>query len=157
MQAIITETASQKSIQCGKSKHVMVKHETLSVNTAQSASLVRISVSSTTWHFLRVFLASLLSPVLGDNVHGSRVAFQGMQPKPVNPFSHLAQLPQELPPALMAALGMPKSQQAIIPVHLHLSKLTIPAFCNKKEDLVIEAPLTDTFLWTCQKLGLKLP
>lgn len=128
----------------------------LHYNKNGTASLVKISTSSTTWHFLRVYMASLMSPVLGDNVHGARISFKGAQPKKISPFSHTAQLPQEIPPSLLSELGLRKGLQVLIPVHLHLSKLIIPGFRNKT-DLVIEAPVPSTFLWTCQRLGLQLP
>jgi hypothetical protein len=93
--------------------------------------------------------------VLGDNVHGSRVNFKGTQAKTVSPFSHTAQLPQEIPHELLAELGLTRGQRALIPVHLHLRKLTIPGL--NKEDLIIQAPVPFSFVWTCERLGLKLP
>lgn len=139
----------------GKSKLIKVDLECLETNESGSASIVKISSSSKIWHFLRVYLASSLCPVLGDNVHGARVNFRGTQPKTVSPFSHIAQLPQEIPYELLAELELTRGQRALIPVHLHLRKLTIPGF--NKEDLVIKAPVPFSFVWTCDRLGLKLP
>jgi 23S rRNA-/tRNA-specific pseudouridylate synthase len=156
-QAIIVPSVTRNGIKKGTSKLVAVKHQILSSNTDFGASLVEVSISSRTWHFLRVYLASLLSPVLGDNVHGSRVAFKSDQVKVVNPMSHLAQLPQQLPPSLLSALALTKRQEIFVPVHVHLASLAIPGYLNKSEDLVIHAPVPPTFQWTCDKLCLELP
>lgn len=83
---------SNKAVKQGDVKVFRVEHHTL--YRQNFASLVEICPSATKWHFLRVYLAHLLSPVLGDNMYGSRVHQVMGVPLAINPCSDAARGPK---------------------------------------------------------------
>lgn len=151
-QPVVVRNWSKNAVKRGDVKVFRVEHHTLCKNNL--ASLVEISASATKWHFLRVYLAHLLSPVLGDSLYGSRVHQVMGVHLAINPFSDAARGPKKLPQELQAALSIKPGQEVIIPTHLHLRRLTLPHYLGKDNDFIIEAPLPSSFQWTCQSLGL---
>ncbi|PNF34885.1 hypothetical protein B7P43_G01411 [Cryptotermes secundus] len=151
-QPIVVRDWSKNAMKRGDVKVFKVHHHTLCKNNL--ASLVEICPSATKWHFLRVYLAHLMSPVLGDNLYGSRVHQVMGVHLAINPTSDAARGPKKLPKELQAALAIKPGQEVIIPTHLHLRRLILPHYLGKDSDLIIEAPLPSSFQWTCQALGL---
>ncbi|XP_021926055.1 RNA pseudouridylate synthase domain-containing protein 3-like isoform X2 [Zootermopsis nevadensis] len=151
-QPVVMQKWSNKAVKQGDVKVFRVEHHTL--YRQNFASLVEICPSATKWHFLRVYLAHLLSPVLGDNMYGSRVHQVMGVPLAINPCSDAARGPKNLPQKLLEALSIKPGQEIIIPTHLHLRRLILPHYLGKDSDLIIEAPLPSSFQWTCKSLGL---
>ncbi|KAJ9600849.1 hypothetical protein L9F63_000961 [Diploptera punctata] len=146
---------SKTSVEKGLVKVVRVQYNALI--TQHLASLVEISCSARKWHFLRVYLAHLLSPILGDHLYGNRVHYVMDTLLPVNHFSDSAKGPQKLHPDLKVILGIKRGEEQHVPMHLHLKKLIIPDFTTKKTDFIIEVEPPEYFRSTCQRLNLTNP
>lgn len=151
-QPIVVHKWSRNAVKRGDVKVIKVEHRTL--YKQDLASLVEVCPSATKWHFLRVYLTHLVSPVLGDNLYGSRVHQVMGVPIAINPCSDAARGPKKLPQNLQAALSIKPGQEVIIPAHLHLRRLILPHYLGKGNDFIIEAPLPSSFQWTCESLGL---
>lgn len=146
---------STTSVKRGLVKVIRVEHNTL--YSQDLASLVEISPSATKWHFIRVYLAQLLSPVLGDHLYGNRVHYIMNTFLPVNHFSDSAKGPQRIHPELKTILSIEPGQEKLIPTHLHLHKLVIPRYTTKNKDFIIEVAPPDSFQRTCHLLKLLEP
>lgn len=92
VQPIVVRDWSKNAMKRGDVKVFRVHHHTLCKNNL--ASLVEICPSATKWHFLRVYLAHLMSPVLGDNLYGSRVHQVMGVHLAINPTSDAARGPK---------------------------------------------------------------
>jgi 23S rRNA-/tRNA-specific pseudouridylate synthase len=92
VQPVVMQKWSKNAVKRGEVKVVRVEHRTL--YRQDLASLVEICPSATKWHFLRVYLAHLLSPVLGDSLYGSRVHQMMGVPISINPCSDAARGPK---------------------------------------------------------------
>jgi 23S rRNA-/tRNA-specific pseudouridylate synthase len=92
VQPIVVHKWSKNAVKRGDVKVIRVEHRTL--YKQDLASLVEICPSATKWHFLRVYLAHLLSPVLGDTLYGSRVHQVMGVPVAINPCSDAARGPK---------------------------------------------------------------
>jgi 23S rRNA-/tRNA-specific pseudouridylate synthase len=92
VQPVVVRKWSKCAMKRGEVKVFRVEHRTLCKQNL--ASLVEICPSATKWHFLRVYLAHLLSPVLGDNLYGSRVHQVMGMPLGINPCSDAARGPK---------------------------------------------------------------
>lgn len=92
MQPVVVHNWSKNSMKRGDVKVFRVEHHTLCKNNL--ASLVEIRPSATKWHFLRVYLAHLMSPVLGDSLYGSRVHQVMGVDLAINPFSDATRGPK---------------------------------------------------------------
>jgi len=139
-----------------EAKIMNINYKVISNSTHNLSSLIEIVSSLKKWHSVRLFASTMLySPILGDNIHGSRVQkIMGTWLK-IDPFAdsnyNLPKINQEL----LKLLNIKPSQQEIIPVHLHLKSIHL--IDKKKKDLIIEAPLMDPFDWTCKQLKFKIP
>ncbi|XP_069695780.1 mitochondrial mRNA pseudouridine synthase Rpusd3-like [Periplaneta americana] len=150
-QPVVLKEWSKNSVKCQEVKVFRVEHHTLCQQ--HLASLVEIRPSGTKWHFLRVYLAHMQSPILGDNLYGSRVQTIMGVPVTINPCSDAAKSPKKLPDNLKASLSLQPGQEVIIPTHLHLRRLILPHYLGHG-DLILEAPVPSSFQWTCECLGL---
>ncbi|XP_063232792.1 mitochondrial mRNA pseudouridine synthase RPUSD3-like [Bacillus rossius redtenbacheri] len=156
-QVVLTRDWSRLSVRRGEVKLASVCHRTLCRDAGGLAGLVEVATTSTKWHFVRLYLSYLLSPLLGDNLLGSRVAEVLGQKVLLPPGNDAARLPQKLNGELMSALRLQPGWEAMVPAHLHLHQLTLIGFQGKGKDLVLEAPVPEVFRQTCDWLGLELP
>lgn len=135
---------------------VRVEFNTISKSPTNLSSLVEVTLNRRKWHTLRLFASTILySPILGDNIHGSRIHKLRGSWLLLDPFHPLVGTVPTLDKQLLQILRVPKQDQNIIPVHAHLKSYFLPKFC-KKEDIFIDSPLMPPFDWTCQQLQLKL-
>jgi 23S rRNA-/tRNA-specific pseudouridylate synthase len=93
IQPVVVDKWSKNAVKRGEVKVFRVEHRTL-YRRQNLASLVEIWPSATKWHFLRAYLAHLRSPVLGDNLYGSRVRQVMGVPLSINPCSDAARGPK---------------------------------------------------------------
>lgn len=133
-----------------------VSFKLLSTSKINSSSLVEIKSTTNNNHAVRLFTSTFLySPVLGDNLFGSRVKKVGNTNIKVDPFVELSQLPQKLNKQVYRSLQLKESQQPIIPVHIHLRSLTLLSYLKNKETLTINAPLIPPLEWAYNKFKLQ--
>ncbi|XP_067008389.2 mitochondrial mRNA pseudouridine synthase RPUSD3 isoform X2 [Anabrus simplex] len=152
-QPVIMNEWSRNAVSRKEVFPITVKHMTL--QQSHLASLVELQPSLNKWHFLRVYMAYLLSPILGDNLYGSRVRNVLGVPLSVSPFSDTAKQSQRLSKEVLAALDLKPSDEVIIPTHLHLHQVTLLDYKGKGRHLQVLAPLPESFLWTCRQLHLR--
>jgi len=138
-------------------KIMNIDYKVLSNSTHNLSSLIEIESSTRKWNGIRLFVSTMLySPILGDNIHGSRVQeIMGTWIR-VNPFADSCWEMPKINRQLLDLLDVRPNQQEIIPTHVHLRSVHL-LFGNKKKDIVIEAPLMDPFDWTCKQLMFKIP
>ncbi|KAL6254389.1 hypothetical protein P5V15_014437 [Pogonomyrmex californicus] len=134
-----------------------ISHKVLSNSMHNLSSLLEIESSSRKWNGIKLFASTMLySPILGDNIHGSRVQeIMGTWMK-VNPFAESCWELPKINRQLLDLLNITPNQQEIIPAHIHLRSVHL-IFGKEKRDLVIQAPLIDPFDWTCKQLMFKIP
>ncbi|XP_012280610.1 mitochondrial RNA pseudouridine synthase rpusd4-like [Orussus abietinus] len=128
----------------------------ISNSTLNLCSLIEIKASPAKWHSVRLFSSTILySPILGDQIYGSRV--QNVMGTWVNigPFNEVAQRPPVLSRDLLHLLELTPKMTPIVPAHVHLRRIELPWFYGKGKDLILEARLRPEFLWTCKKLQFK--
>ncbi|KAK7866657.1 hypothetical protein R5R35_000273 [Gryllus longicercus] len=152
-QPILLTKWSKNSAKRGDVTTVSVEHTTL--QQGPFASLVEVKPSRTKSHFLRVYMAYMMSPILGDNLYGSRVQNVGGRSLAISPFSDRAKLPQRLEDPMLAALDLERQDERFIPAHVHLHRVEIPDFGGKGKPLEIEAPPPEVFSWTCKQVIYK--
>ncbi|XP_057373214.1 mitochondrial mRNA pseudouridine synthase RPUSD3-like [Daphnia carinata] len=151
----IMKDYSNKKVADGLVREFRVDYKTLSRGD-EPCSLVEIDVSSTKNHFLRVYLAHLFSPVLGDHIYGNRVqdimgkrlAISPLQADSLSVF-------QKIPAEILTRLKVTES--GIVPNCLHLSQMTLSKFASKDSNLVLKADPPPCFQYICQTFGLDLP
>ncbi|KYN08111.1 PREDICTED: RNA pseudouridylate synthase domain-containing protein 4-like [Cyphomyrmex costatus] len=138
-------------------KIMNVDYKVISNSTHNLSSLIEIVSSSRKWHSVRLFTSTMLySPILGDNIHGSRVQeVMGTWLK-IDPFADSSWDLPKLNRQLLDLLDIKPSQQEIVPVHIHLRSVHL-IFGKEQKDLIIEAPLIHPFDWTCKQLQFKIP
>ncbi|XP_073978178.1 mitochondrial mRNA pseudouridine synthase RPUSD3-like [Rhodnius prolixus] len=151
--AVLVSKCTKGERERGVAKKVVITHRTLASNN--NASLVEIGTTRNSWHCVRIYLSTfLLTPVLGDNVHGSRVKTIMGQSVLVDKFSPVAGVPQKLSSELLKILKLTSVRDVAIPLHLHLSSVIINCFDRKGTHIEFLAPAPETFTWTCDRLGL---
>lgn len=149
-QPIIAKEYSQKQVDKELVKLYNVNYRTLS--TSETCSLVEINVSSANKHFLRVFMAHRLAPILGDHLFGNRVqeimgkrlAINPIQADKVSNF-------QKVPKKILSSLKL--DDPGLVPTCLHLSKIVLTRF-NKDETLELSADLPTYFDFILRAVGL---
>lgn len=99
-------------------------------------------------------MASKASPILGDNMFGSRVKKLKRILVTVNPFSDAANAPPKLPKDILECLELREGQELVIPNQVHLYEQQLLKFYGAKGDFTINALPPPSFSWTCLKLGL---
>ena len=128
-----------------------VTYRTLSDGSGP-CSLVELEVLNNKHHFLRVYLAHHLSPLLGDHIYGNRVhdvlgvklAISPLQADCLSTF-------QKIPKPVLDALQVSSSSQ--VPTCLHLKQLTLAKF-NKNGNLVITAEPPPFFNYILKQTNL---
>ncbi|XP_018338691.1 PREDICTED: RNA pseudouridylate synthase domain-containing protein 4-like isoform X2 [Trachymyrmex septentrionalis] len=155
---IIVTQWKNNAVKRNEVKIINVDYKVISNSTHNLSSLIEIVSSSRKWHIIRLFASTMLySPLLGDNIHGSRVQeIMGIWLK-IDPFADSNYNLPKINQQLLELLYIKPSQQEIIPVHIHLKSVHLIVNKDKKQSLVIEAPLMDPFDWTCKQLKFKIP
>ncbi|XP_034949055.1 mitochondrial mRNA pseudouridine synthase RPUSD3-like [Chelonus insularis] len=137
-------------------KILNIQYKVLCNSTLNLASLVEIKSSTTQWHAIRLYAATeLLSPILGDRIHGSRAQDVMGRFMKMNPFVEAAHVIPQLDRNLLKILRVTQGKSMMIPVHVHLREIFLPSFLRKGNDIEIKAPLHPEFLWTCRRLKFK--
>lgn len=152
LQPIIIKEYSKKKVEAGLVTEFFVSYKTLSSGTTPACSLVEMDVHTNKNHFIRVYLAHRLSPVLGDHVYGNRVhdvlgvklAISPLQADSLSTF-------QKIPKQVLDLLKVSSSSE--VPTCLHLKQLTLAKF-NKKEDLVLTAEPPPHFKYVLERACL---
>ncbi|TGZ49337.1 pseudouridylate synthase RPUSD4, mitochondrial [Temnothorax longispinosus] len=138
-------------------KILNIDYKLLSNSTHNLSSLIEIEASARKWNAVRLFASTMLySPILGDNVHGSRAQeIMGTWLR-VDPFSDSCWDMPKMNRQLLDLLDVTPSKQEIIPTHVHLKNVRL-IIGKEKKDLIIDAPLMDPFDWTCKQLKFNIP
>ncbi|XP_012527997.2 mitochondrial RNA pseudouridine synthase RPUSD4 [Monomorium pharaonis] len=154
---IILDKWSNNAVKRDEVKILNVDYKVISNSTHNLSSLIEIISSTRKWHAIRLFASTMLyAPILGDNIHGSRIQeFMGTWLR-VDPFSDSCWDPPKLNRQLLDLLDVKPSQQEIIPTHVHLKSVHF-IYGKEKKDIIIEASLTESFDWTCKQLKFKMP
>ncbi|KAG5314728.1 RUSD4 synthase, partial [Acromyrmex insinuator] len=154
---IILTQWSNNAVKRNETKIINIDYKVVSNSMHNLSSLIEIVASSRKWHNIRLFASTMLySPILGDNIHGSRIQeIMGTWLK-IDPFADSSWDLPKINRQLLELLNIKPSQQEIIPVHIHLKSVHL-IVGKEKKDLVIEAPLMDPFDWTCKQLKFKIP
>lgn len=133
-----------------------VRYRTLSRQNGL-CSLVELDVSSVKNHFLRVYMAHLFSPILGDHLFGNRVQDIMGKRLAISPLQAdgLAKF-QKIPANILTVLNL--SESALVPTCLHLSQVTLAQISNKdSSNLVLSADPSPCFQYVCQALDFPKP
>lgn len=142
----------------GEVKTFDVRYRTLSTAAENLAALMEIQCFTTKWHALRVFASTvLLSPILGDKIHGARVQKVMGTYMNISPFVDAAKVLPKLEQSILFRLKLSGPDRVIIPTHIHLRETTLVSFPSRGRDLKLVAPLPHTFKWTCDQLELGIP
>lgn len=156
LQPIIVKTWTNREQKDRTIKILNVQFKLISNSTDNLSSFLQIRSSTTKWHALRLFAATVLhSPILGDEKFGSRV--KNIMGKWVNlsPWVEAAREPPKLDGKLLQKLNLRRGKESLIPVHLHLREMFLPSYRKKDFDLILTAPPMPEFAWTCKRLGFK--
>lgn len=156
-QPVILTQWTNNAVKRNEVKILNIDYKILSNSTHNLSSLIEIVSSAKQWGAVRLFTSTMLySPILGDNIHGSRVQeIMGTWLR-VDPFADSCWNMPKINQQLLDLLDVTPSQQEIIPVHIHLRSMHL-IFGKEKKDIIIEAPLMDPFDWTCKQLKFKIP
>jgi hypothetical protein len=177
-QPVVVKEYSKSQVKNGLIEEFQTAYKTLAESSqgcnedGSDSSLVQMDLySSPKHHFIRVFLAHLLSPVLGDHMYGNRVANilgTRLAISPVQADS-LATF-HKIPSAVLQRLKL--TEPSLMPTCIHLRRLTLSRFNDKvishatrnddsttmKDDvLVIEADPPLYFHYVRRSLNLHLP
>ncbi|XP_046749518.1 mitochondrial mRNA pseudouridine synthase RPUSD3-like [Diprion similis] len=157
-QPIIVTKWGENEVKRREVKTFDVCYRTISVSDGNLSALMEIQCFTTKWHAIRVFASTLLvSPILGDNIHGSRVKKIMGSYMHISPFVDASRQIPILQPELLKKLHLQQSQAVIIPAHIHLREITLMSFPSRGQDLKLVAPLPPSFQWTCDQLQFKIP
>ncbi|XP_046835543.1 mitochondrial RNA pseudouridine synthase Rpusd4-like [Vespa crabro] len=151
---VIEEKWSKKAEKRREIKVLNIEFKIISNSTNNLSSLIEMKASTIKWHALRLFASTrLYTPILGDNIYGSRIQNIAGKWLLVSPFAKTNNNLAEVNPKLLEILYLTKAKRELIPCHVHARSVILPKF--KGESLTIEAPLTLPFDWTCRQLKFK--
>uniref|UniRef100_A0A1E1X5M5 Uncharacterized protein n=1 Tax=Amblyomma aureolatum TaxID=187763 RepID=A0A1E1X5M5_9ACAR len=176
-QSLVQEKVAMKLLQVGDTeKHVEVLREfsktavkgrlvktafveckTLSKCTDIAMSLLQVATSNVRNSFLRAYVASLASCIMGD-LSPSACLTKHHQGRPLvlSTAAAAAARPQPLPDAVCKQLKISNSQQKIIPTMVHYQSLLLPCYHGKDQHLLLSDPtLPAHFSWTLDRLKLQ--
>ncbi|KAL1456481.1 hypothetical protein WDU94_001212 [Cyamophila willieti] len=146
---IFVNTWSKNDIKRADVNLLRIHHKVLASTPDECASLIEVSSNWNRAHCVRTFLAAqLLTPVLGDHVHSSRVKYVFDKPVRGDVWSvdhHMQYLPTKLKEKLKVRRI---NEELTIPEHIHLSGLELPAYYKDKQNLVLDSPIATSS--TCQ-------
>ncbi|XP_075721831.1 mitochondrial mRNA pseudouridine synthase RPUSD3 isoform X2 [Rhipicephalus microplus] len=137
-------------------KTVTAECRTLSKNTNMAVSLLQVATSNVHKSFLRAYVASLASCVMGDlSPNACLTKHHQGRPLVLSPMAAGAARPQPLPDAVCKQLRVSKTQQQIVPTMVHYQSLLLPWYHGKDQHLLLSDPtLPKHFSWTLERLGL---
>ncbi|XP_047364770.1 mitochondrial RNA pseudouridine synthase Rpusd4-like isoform X2 [Vespa velutina] len=151
---VIEEKWSKKAEKRREIKVLNIEFNIISNSTNNLSSLIEMKASTIKWHALRLFASTrLYTPILGDNIYGSRIQNIAGKWLLVSPFAKTNNNLAEVNPKLLEILYLTKAKRELIPCHVHARSVILPKF--KGESLTIEAPLISPFDWTCRQLKFK--
>ncbi|XP_076333664.1 mitochondrial mRNA pseudouridine synthase RPUSD3-like isoform X2 [Tachypleus tridentatus] len=155
-QPVILKKFSKKEVLNKTVKPVNVEFRTMCINKPLTSCILEITTSSAKWHFLRVYLASKVSFVLGDNLYSSRVRQIFGRPFTISPHNTAAYEIQSLPNEICSRLKIPNGIKGhmLVPVMLHHQSFLLSDFVSKGQNLLVSALPPSHFLWTCSQLDL---
>lgn len=154
---VFVNTWSKNELKHSDVNLLRLHHKVLAVSTDESASLIEVSSSWNKAHCVRIFLAAqLLTPVLGDHIHSSRVRYVFDKPV-VGDLWNVGPQQQCLPAKLKNKLKIShKNEELTIPEHIHFSELVLPGYYKKDEDLVLTSHISSSsaFQYALDRLEL---
>ncbi|XP_067131872.1 mitochondrial mRNA pseudouridine synthase RPUSD3-like isoform X1 [Centruroides vittatus] len=149
-QPVILKEISANQIKKKVVKPVIVDCSLLESNKELSCSLVKLAVSSVKSHFLKVYMTTRGSYVLGDVFFGRRVGTVFGKSVETSTTYGAKSLPDDICQKLRLPRG---TSNEAIPVMLHLNSIFLRGYDSGK-DLVVAAPPPPHFLWMCEKLEI---
>lgn len=137
-------------------KTVIAECRTLSKNTNMAMSLLQVATSNVHKSFLRAYVASLASCVMGDlSPNACLTKHHQGRPLVLSPMAAAAARPQPLPDTVCKQLGISNTQQQIVPTMVHYRSILLPWYHGKDQHLLLSDPtLPKHFSWTLERLGL---
>ncbi|XP_054707190.1 uncharacterized protein LOC129216991 [Uloborus diversus] len=153
-QAIIVDSPSKRSRKRRTVLFYRVEYQAICVNPSLETSLIEISSSSDTSHFIRVYASNCIAPVLGDPIYSCRMKKLLGIPVKVHLQNFESFKMQPISDQMAAKLSLPKGVigHTKIPTMLHLRKVLLPSFNG--EDLLISAELPPHFQWMAKTMNL---
>ncbi|RWS29540.1 RNA pseudouridylate synthase domain-containing protein 3-like protein [Leptotrombidium deliense] len=135
-------------------KPVHCSMDVKSLNKQISSALVEVSSTTNKYNFVRTYVSSKTSFILGDTRMAARIKQVLGVPIQVSPYNVGYYDDYEpLPKVIRDKLFVLHNRQ--IPLMIHRHKLTLPMYNRDKSDLIIETnQLPHHFLWTLQQLQL---
>ncbi|KAK8775544.1 hypothetical protein V5799_031110 [Amblyomma americanum] len=148
-----SNTAVKKSLV----KTTYVECKTLSKNTDIAMSLLQVATSNVHNSFLRAYVASLASCILGDlSPNACLTRHHQGRPLVLSPAAAAAARPQPLPDVVCKQLKISNSQLQIVPAMVHYQSLLLPCYHGKDQHLLLSDPtLPAHFSWTLDRLKLQ--
>lgn len=138
-------------------KTVFAEFETLCKDTGTATSLLQVATSNVHQHFVRAYVASLASCVLGDWGASNCTDLAG-RPIVLSPTAAAAARPQVLAAAVCQRLGISPTQQRMVPTMVHYRSLLLPHYHAGGQPLLLADPgLPRHFSWTLDRLQLWPP
>lgn len=135
-------------------KTVFAECETLCKDTSTATSLLQVATSNVHHHFVRAYVASLASCVLGDWGTTNSTDLAG-RPIVLSPTAAAAARPQVLAAAVCQRLGIIPTQQRMVPTMVHYRSLLLPHYHAGAQPLLLADPgLPRHFCWTLDRLQL---
>lgn len=138
-------------------KTAFVKCKTLSKNTDIAMSLLQVSSSNVRNSFLRAYVASLASCIVGDlSPNACLTKHHQGRPLVLSPSAAAAARPQPLLDEVCKRLKILNNQQQIVPTMVHYQSLLLPCYHGKDQHLLLSDPtLPSHFSWTLDRLQLQ--
>lgn len=134
-----------------------VECKTLSKNTDMAMSLLQVSTSNVRKSFLRAYVASLASCIMGDlSPNACLTKHHQGRPLVLSPAAAAAARPQPLPDEVCRRLKISNNQQQIVPTMVHYQSLLLPCYHGRDQHLLLSDPTLPThFSWTLDRLKLQ--
>ncbi len=133
-----------------------VRLESLSHASAGPAALVRMESTSVRHNFPAVYLADMLSPMLGDRFYSYRARLLMGHMARVSHRNSPHAFHQSLPGWMLHALGLTEAETALLPKHLHLARTHLPHYFGKERNLSVFADPPEFFSRTLEALDIKV-
>ena len=142
-----------------KLKRIAVNAEIVSKSPKGQSTLVKIEPSSLQYSFIQIYMADLLSPIIGDSIYGHRAKMLMGKMVKVNPelLPDVNSRLQNLPESMLSQLGLRSGEEHMLPLHLHLGRVHLPGYFGGSNHLTIHAPPRPFFKGTAEMLNIDIP
>ena len=159
---LVSETKLKQGKKYGKSKddktkqtkRISVVADVLARSRGNTTSLISIQPNSIKWNFLCVYMANLLSPIIGDSMFSYRVkSVLGKPIKVEHQNSPVGYDKNYLSRTILGQLGITAADEINLPLHLHHFRTHLPKFYQNR-DLNIYAPLPFYFKRSMESLEI---